>query len=337
MSGNRQIGENIRKMIVADRKKGHSFAQIARAYELSKSGARKIVLKCDKFNTVRDLAGRGRKRKTTVREDHRILREAKKNCTISASEIVRNCDLNVSARTVRRRLNEVGLGSHFQKKKPLISKRNKFKRLAFAKKYISRPHSFWNKVLWSDESKFELIGGQQRKRVWRNQNDGLQQRYTSNTVKHGGGSIMVWGSFSTKGVGELHWIKERMTGAVYTAVLDEALPLSLEKLGLNRQFMLQQDNDPKHTSKVAQEYFKRKRISVLEWAPQSPDMNPIENLWSIFKRQLPRYNRLSKQECFNTIKSAWNAIDPELTKSLVESMPRRLQAVIDAKGGPTKY
>jgi transposase len=101
----------------------------------------------------------------------------------------------------------------------------------------------------------------------------------------------------------------------------------------------QQDNDPKHTSKKAKKWFEDNDIQVISSPAQSPDLNPIEHLWEHLKCQLCQYETPPKgvQELWDRVSEEWNKISPETCQNLIESMPRRIQAVIKAKGGHTKY
>ena len=144
-------------------------------------------------------------------------------------------------------------------------------------------------MLWTDESKFNRFGSDRKQYVRRPQNQELSPRYTLKTVKHGGGNVIVWGSFSWCGVGPLVW-------------------------------KFQQDNDPKHTAKSVKMWFNAKKINVLEWPVQSPDPNPIENLWEEVDRNINRSTATNLDRFWIEIKAAWEAITPERCQKLISSM-----------------
>ena len=105
------------------------------------------------------------------------------------------------------------------------------------------------------------------------------------------------------------------------------------------EVVFQQDNDPKHTSRLAQEWFQQSGIEVLDWPAQSPDLNPIEHLWFHLKQRLNGYETeaISMYEVWQRVEKGWNAIPMEVCLGLIESMPRRVAAVLKAKGGYTRY
>lgn len=116
---------------------------------------------------------------------------------------------------------------------------------------------------------------------------------------------------------------------------DVMLPYVEEKMPL--RFKFQQDNDPKHSSKVLKQVFNDEQIPVLKWPSQSPDLNPIENLWEIVDRKLRTRTYSNKDDLLAGLQEQWVNLDMNIIDKLIESMPRRCQAVIDNNSYFTKY
>ncbi len=148
---------------------------------------------------------------------------------------------------------------------------------------------------------------------------------------------MVWGAMSSAGVGPLCFLRSKVNTAVYQEVLEHFMHPAADQFYGDADFIFQQDLAPAHSAKATSTWFKDHVIPVLNWPANSPDRNPIENLWGIVKRKM-RYARPNNaEELKATIRATWALITPEQCHRLIDSMPRRIAAVIQAKGAPTKY
>ncbi|GFS60845.1 transposable element Tcb1 transposase [Trichonephila clavipes] len=156
-------------------------------------------------------------------------------------------------------------------------------RLDFAKSHVNLSDEFWNTVIFPDESKFNIFGSDGRQYVCRKPNTELEKRHLTPTVKHGG-SVLVWGCMAANGVGKLCFIDGIMTARAYINILRHNLQSSAQRLGLGTSFVLQQDNDPKYTANLTREWLLYNSPRQLKKPPQSPDINPIENLAQIERR-----------------------------------------------------
>ncbi|KAK3556490.1 hypothetical protein QTP70_008318 [Hemibagrus guttatus] len=173
--------------------------------------------------------------------------------------------------TIRKRLGKNGLRGRVPRRKPLLSKKNIKARLSFARKHLDDPQDFWKNTLWTDETKIELFGRSVSHYVWHKNNTAFQKKNIIPKVKYGGGSVIVWGCFAASGPGRLAVINGTMNSAVYQKILKENVRPSVCDLKLKRTWVLQQDNDPKHTSKSTSEWLKKNKMKTLEWPSQSPD------------------------------------------------------------------
>ena len=161
-----------------------------------------------------------------------------------------NTGTGVHPRTVCRVLNSAGYNARVCRKKPQISKVNQMKRHSFAKEHINKGIDFWNKVIFSDESKFSIYKSDRRVLTWKKKGEALQEKHIQSTVKHGGAGVMVWGCMSAAGVGELVFIDEVMDKNIYLNILKDNLHKSAQKLGIESDYFFQQDNDPKHMAEI---------------------------------------------------------------------------------------
>lgn len=274
-----------RAQIVGQIRVGADCKKIEELSGANKQAQDRIWSKYKKLGSVKDLPRTGRPRKTSEREDRHmeltVARNPKINARYLAKRLVPSfCQKPVSRWTVGRRLREFGFGAHVAAKKPLLSYANICKRLEWAKAHKDWTVEDWKRVCFSDETPFTLFQSYGRKIVWRRPGERYKDDCLEKTVKHGGGKIQVWGCFSYYGSGPMYWIKDIMTGAKYREILKRHMVPYLKDIEgnlLGATAVFQHDNDPKHTSKVVKNYLDNKQLEVLDWASQSPDINPIEN------------------------------------------------------------
>ena len=220
--------------------------------------------------------------------------------------------------------------------KPLLTKRHRKERKDFALAHLHWTVEDWKTVIWSDKTKINMLGSYGRRWAWKKAGEGLSVRLVNATVEFGGGSLMMWGCMLWEGVGYACKIDGWMDWELYSQILEDELAYYSKD---SSDIVFQQGNDPKHKSKKATTWFKDHNFKVLPWPAQSPDLNPIEHLWDHLKRKLGEYDKAPGGilELWERVQAEWDKIEPNVCQNLIESMPRRVAAVVKAKGGHTKY
>ncbi len=193
-----------------------------------------------------------------------------------------------------------------------------------------------SKVLFSDESTCCISFGNQGPRVWKKSGEAPNPCCLKSSVKFPQ-SVMIWAAMSSAGVGPLCFLKFTVNEAIYQEILEHFMLPSADKLYGDADFIFQQDFVPAHTAKGTKSWFNDHGATVLDCPANLPDLNCIENIWGIVKRKMRDTRPKNADDLKAAIKATWASITPEQCHWLIASMPRHIDAVMHAKGGPTKY
>ena len=227
-----------------------------------------------------------------------------------------------------------------KKKHPLLSAKHHKSHLNFAHAYKDWTVEDWKRVIWFDETKINHLGSDGHKWVWKRPGEGLNDRLVEGTVKFEGDSVMIWGCMTWYGVGYAAKIDGRMDRDLHLQILKDELLNMIQYHGLNpSNIIFQQDNNPKHTCKKVKKWLKDQEFRTMVWPTQSSDLNPIEHLWIYLKKKLAEHKTSPNgiYKLWERIQVDWKGILAKDCQNLIESTPRRVQAVLKAKGGYTKY
>ena len=197
----------------------------------------------------------------------------------------------------------------------------------------------WKKVLFSDESIFYVIKRKSETKIWRTKDEQWKEgcMNVAATGGGGGGRIGFWGVISWEGTGCFRAYNENTNSSVYCDILDNYLVPTVQLYGLEDNFIFQHDNARYHTSKQTQEKLHELRVKTLDWPAKSPDINPIEHLWSIIDNRLKSRRMNSLKELIDGLSAEWLAVTPQLCEKLVFSMPQRIQKCIAVHGKCIDY
>ncbi|KAK3535392.1 hypothetical protein QTP70_012009 [Hemibagrus guttatus] len=340
MAKTKELSKDTRNRIVDLHQAGKTESAISKQLGMKKSTVGAIIRKWKTYKTTDNLPRSGAPRKISPRGVKMITRTVIKNPRTTRGDLVNDLQragTKVTKATISNTLRRQGLKSCSARRVPLLKPVHVRARLKSAREHLDDPEEDWENVIWSDETKIELFGKNSTCRVWRRTNAELHPKNTIPTVKHGGGNIMLWSCFSAKGPGRLIRVKERMNGAMYREILSKNLLPSARALKMKRGWVFQHDNDPKHTARATKEWLRKKHFKVLEWPSQSPDLNPVENLWRELKIRVAQRQPQNITALEEICMEEWAKLPATVCKNLVATYRKRLTSVIANKGYITKY
>ena len=283
---NRLWSPKKRATAVVLRKEGYSYGEIAAKLGggVNKSSVLSVCKKFELLGNVRDRPKSSRKKATTKQDDKRIVRMVlgdRRKTSKEIASLLNESGVKVGARTIRSRLFNAGLKARIPRKKPLLNIGQRKRRMAWATEHLNWTEEQWSKVIFSDESRICLFGSDGIHYVRRRVGEENLPSCTVPTMKHPQ-SVMIWGCMSAVKVGRLQVMEGMINAKKY---IDEVLERKLlqsarDMYGDGQPFIFQQDGAPCHTAKICMKWFDDYDVQVLEWPGNSPDLNPIENLWA---------------------------------------------------------
>ncbi|GFX10546.1 transposable element Tcb1 transposase [Trichonephila clavipes] len=286
--------------------------------------------------TERKLTDRDKRVLTRI-----VARKRKQSLSQITSEVNSHLRKPISARTVKGNFMLRTCMEELEFVKPFVTARHALQRRQWCRTHRQWTPQQWQQVIWSDESTFTLFQTTGRVYVWRTPKEAFAPECIVMTFKHGGGSLMVWGAISWRDLGLLVTLHGKVKAAHYVNILGDQVHPFVQTSFPGECPLYQDDNAPIHTAKIVQEWFAEDEGEVghLDWPPQSPDLNIIEHLWGYLESKLrarfPPPSTISALE--TALHEEWLHIPLQVVHDLYASIPRRIQSVIQSKGGPTPY
>lgn len=281
-----------------------------------------------------------RPRVTTPAQDRHIrlvhLRDRLRPATRTADETVGLHNRRITPQTVRNRLTEAGLHARRPHQGLDLTAVRRQNRLAWANAHFRWPLPRWRRVLFTDESRFQLYRADGRQRVWRRTGERFADANVVRRVAHGGGGVMVWAGIASGLRTGLHFIDGNLNAQRYQ---HDILAPVVVPFVRQHNLVFQQDNARPHVARICTEFLEAEHVQVLDWPAYSPDMSPIEHLWDALDRRVRQRAQVpgNVRQLRAALQEEWNNIPQATIDNLVNSMRRRCVALRNAHGGHTRY
>jgi len=283
--------------------------------------------KLKKSGSIEHSGGNGRPKKIDGASSRALGQYIHRDNSLSTRNLavkLQEKGIKVSHQTIGRHLKEVGYKKDLPRATPMLTERHKKNRVLWALDHIDDD---WEQTFFSDETAFELYRNTIRR--W-HKGARLIRCMPKSRVK-----VFAWGGFCIKGKSNLFLFQQIMDASFYVGILRECVPEIKRILGDKWRF--QHDNDPKHTSRLAKAFVKENMPDVIDWPSNSPDLNPIENLWGTVKGNVEKHMLKNHNELERYMDEEWRKIPESVLIGLVRSMRRRCELIIESEGERISY
>lgn len=338
----REISGFDRARIVALHDSGHSNHHIHRMLNIPRSSIVRIIQRYQEFGTVERRPRSGRPRITHEREDRYLVQYARRHRTASAPALRAHFQGTfrriISSSTVRRRLHLANLRARRPLRVPTLLPRHRAARLHWAREHREWLLRQWRWVLFTDETRIGLHSDDNRQRVWREPGRQGRLNCPREVAPYRGGTVMFWGGIMFNRRTPLIAIPQNMTSRVYIESVIRPIIYPLRN-NLGENFIFMDDNARPHRARTVHEALEQGHISRLDWPANSPDMNPIENMWDFVSRAVRNRNNSPQngEELVAAAEEEWNNIPQETINRLIVSMHTRVNMLLRNRGGYTDY
>ncbi len=333
------VCQQIREKIIEMFKNNVPQRKIGRDLDISPSTVHNIIKRFKESGGISVRKGQGRKPKLNNRDLRSLRRHCIKNRHSSISDITTWAQdyfgKPLSSTTIRSYIHKCQLKLYCAKRKPYVNSVQKRRRLLWARRHLGWTITQWKRVLWSDESVFQVFFGRNGRRVLRTKEKRIIQTVTSNKSKsqglswYGVVSVPLAKVTCTSVMAPLMLKVHRDFGAQYAAFKKTSFQ--------GHPCIFQQDNAKPHSAHITKSWLRRKRVRVLDWPACSPDLSPIENVWRILKRKMRQRRPRTVAHLKTCLQEEWDKITPETLHHLVSSVPKRLLSVVKRNGNITKW
>jgi len=285
------------------------------------------LTKLQQSGTIQRIEGSGRPKKIDANASRALAQFVRRDSSVSTRTLSTRLSLtglDVSYRTVGRHLADIGYQKDLPRATLMLTVDHKRKRVEWAQNHLNDD---WDNTLFTDETAFQLFRNTVER--WHKGQRPIRPMPKDRT------KIFAWGGFCIKGKTSLYCFSQIMNAEFYVNILRMHLP-EIENL-LGDEWRFQQDNDPKHTSRLAKNFLQNNTPEVIDWPSNSPDLNLIENLWSIVKRNVEKKMPKNTDDLRRFMIQEWDDIPESTLIGLVGSMKRRCELIIENNGERIPY
>jgi transposase len=314
---------------------GWTGRDIAQQLHCSENTVSLWLIHWNETRSLQDSERSGRPRCMTDDIDQQIGLLSDQKPTNTPKDIKRELQLPVSPHTISRRLDEIGLMGQVQETEHELTEFDLQRRLAFANQYLHWTEDQWSRVFFSDETHFYL-GHHGRTYVRRPVGMSHDSKYMRQE-KQLHGKVSLWGCICAEGLGHAELYAGSLDSTRHRDILRHSLIKSFREFYPHGPWYFQQDNVRFHTTPETVTYLHEKGVTLIEWPPWSPDLNPIENLWNVLKARVYARFPQTMEEMEQFIREEWDSTDLNFISHICRSMPRRLQLLLDNNGHKISY